>query len=77
MKTFRQGDAVEGFAKYRKTTTAEALRMDEPFCVETIEGTMTAKAGDYLMRGVFGELYPCDAEIFERTYEPYDAEDPA
>ena len=38
-------------------------------CIKTLEGKMKVKEGDYIMRGVDGELYPCDASIFERTYE--------
>ena len=30
---------------------------------------MIAKAGDYIIRGVNGEIYPCKADIFEKTYE--------
>ena len=37
--------------------------------VDTLEGTMTASPGDYIIRGVKGELYPCRADIFEATYE--------
>lgn len=37
--------------------------------IETLEGTMIAKAGDYIIRGVNGELYPCKPDIFEKTYE--------
>ena len=41
----------------------------EPFTVETMEGPLKGKAGDYLMIGVKGEAYPCDKEIFDETYE--------
>ena len=37
--------------------------------IKTLEGVMTANAGDYIIRGVNGELYPCKADIFEKTYE--------
>lgn len=37
--------------------------------IPTLEGTMTAKVGDYIIRGVHGELYPCKPDIFEKTYE--------
>ena len=37
--------------------------------IKTLEGVMVAKAGDYIIRGVNGEIYPCKAEIFEKTYE--------
>jgi hypothetical protein len=53
----------------KKNAIAYAVRVDEPFMVVTLEGTMAGKAGDYLMRGVNGELYPCDADIFAKTYE--------
>lgn len=43
---------------------------DEAHClINTLEGTMTGRAGDYIIRGVQGELYPCKSDIFEATYE--------
>ena len=38
--------------------------------VKTLEGTMTAKNYDMLIRGVEGEIYPCKPGIFLSTYEP-------
>jgi hypothetical protein len=38
--------------------------------VETREGTMMADLGDWIIRGIAGEIYPCKPEIFEATYEP-------
>ncbi|EPL1953331.1 TPA: hypothetical protein I8627_002156 [Citrobacter freundii] len=38
--------------------------------IQTLEGTMTASAGDYIIRGVNGEHYPCKPDIFDKTYEP-------
>ena len=37
--------------------------------IKTLEGVMIARAGDYIIRGVNGEIYPCKADIFEKTYE--------
>ena len=37
--------------------------------IKTLEGTMIAEAGDFLIRGVRGELYPCKPDIFAATYE--------
>jgi hypothetical protein len=37
--------------------------------VETLEGVMCANPGDWIIRGVKGEIYPCKPEIFEATYE--------
>lgn len=38
--------------------------------IDTLEGTMTAWPGDWIIRGVQGEFYPCKPTIFEATYEP-------
>lgn len=40
--------------------------------IETLEGTMTAQIGDFIIRGVDGEFYPCKPDIFERTYDKVD-----
>jgi hypothetical protein len=37
--------------------------------IETLEGTMTASPGDWIIRGVQGEFYPCKPDIFADTYE--------
>jgi hypothetical protein len=37
--------------------------------IRTLEGTMRADPGDYVIRGVKGEHYPCKPDIFEATYE--------
>ncbi len=38
--------------------------------IHTLEGTMKATPGDYIIRGVEGEVYPCKPSIFEKTYDP-------
>lgn len=38
--------------------------------IQTLEGKMRADIGDWIIRGVKGELYPCKPDIFEATYEP-------
>lgn len=37
--------------------------------IETLEGTMTASKGDWIIKGVHGEFYPCKPDIFEKTYD--------
>lgn len=37
--------------------------------VETLEGNMVANEGDYIIKGVHGEFYPCKPDIFEKTHE--------
>lgn len=38
--------------------------------IKTLEGTMLAQQGDWIIRGTEGELYPCKPSVFERKYEP-------
>lgn len=38
-------------------------------CISTLEGDMWFWEGDYIIRGVKGELYPCRRDIFEETYD--------
>jgi hypothetical protein len=38
--------------------------------IDTLEGTHLARPGDYVIRGVQGEFYPCKPDIFKKTYEP-------
>ena len=37
--------------------------------IKTLEGKMRAERGDYIIRGIKGEIYPCKPDIFEATYE--------
>lgn len=37
--------------------------------IRTLEGEMNANLGDYIIKGVNGELYPCKPDIFDKTYE--------
>ena len=42
---------------------------DPAWCeIKTLEGTMIANTGDYIIQGVHGEIYPCKADIFQKTY---------
>ncbi len=38
--------------------------------IETLEGIMRGDLGDWIIRGIRGELYPCKPDVFEATYEP-------
>lgn len=37
--------------------------------IKTLEGEMTVSDGDYIIKGVQGEIYPCKPDIFDMTYE--------
>jgi len=56
----------------KRPIPVKCIQINEPFKVETMEGVLDAKAGDYLMVGIKGEMYPCDREIFHETYEIID-----
>lgn len=42
----------------------------EHFVVDTLEGPLEVREGDWIITGVKGEKYPCKSDIFELTYEP-------
>ena len=71
MKTFGTFEQVDGMAGCRKRPIiVHAIQINEDFRVDTLEGNYKqGRAGDYLMRGIAGELYICDREIFEKTYD--------
>lgn len=52
------------------TITTEARTKEKEISIDTLEGTMIANKGDYIIRGINGEFYPCKPDIFEKTYEP-------
>jgi hypothetical protein len=43
--------------------------LDGGIIIRTLEGDMLANTGDYIIKGVNGEFYPCKPNIFEKTYE--------
>jgi hypothetical protein len=53
----------------KKPVVIMAMKMEQPFEVETLEGVEKGNAGDFLIIGVKGELYPCKPDIFALTYE--------
>lgn len=61
---------VSGFLgqEHNESACRESSR-DATFEIHTLEGTMTCRRGDWIIRGVNGEYYPCKADIFEKTYE--------
>ena len=66
-----EGEA-EAFEFYRDSTLECEYDEAGEFCglyVRTLEGRMTVSPGDYVIRGVNGEYYPCKPDIFDKTYE--------
>lgn len=54
------GDVIAGNVRYPE---------DGTMLIRTLEGTMIASPGDWIIRGLKGELYPCKPDIFAVTYE--------
>jgi hypothetical protein len=46
-----------------------SINDDRQMKIPTLEGLMLADKGDYVIKGVKGEFYPCKPDIFEATYE--------
>ena len=57
-------DCVELF-----DTKRELKKMLIGIAIDTLEGTMMVNYGDYIIKGVQGEFYPCKPDIFLKTYE--------
>jgi hypothetical protein len=70
MKTFDTFETVENMRGcVKRPIVVHAKQIMEEFRVNTLEGNYKqGKPGDYLMRGIDGELYICDRAIFEKTY---------
>ncbi len=56
----------------KKPIPIQCVQIHEPFEVETMEGVLRGKKDDWLMIGIQSEMYPCDNEIFQKTYELID-----
>ncbi len=56
--------------RYRKKPViVTAYQTDKELLIETLEGTMKADIGDFIITGVRGEKYPCKPDIFYATYD--------
>ena len=53
----------------RTKTSPEEGNPSGKITIETLEGDMKASIGDFIIKGVQGEFYPCKPDIFEKTYE--------
>lgn len=60
------------FSEIRKSDSDNYIPAQFNLSINTLEGTMQANYGDYIIKGVKGEFYPCKPEIFEKTYDKAD-----
>jgi len=54
---------------FKKPLRVRCVQINEPFSIETLEGTLKGKAGDWLMVGIEGEMWAIDNDIFKKTYD--------
>lgn len=64
------GSNLEEVASLGGASEYQQEFLSDDLSIVTLEGTMTANKGDWIIKGVKGELYPCKADIFEASYEP-------
>ena len=55
-----------------QSITKETYRANNTLTIPTLEGKMICSKGDWIIKGVNGEFYPCKPDIFEKTYEKVD-----
>lgn len=61
---------VDEFFAESETSEAIHWRSGDVIYIRTLEGLMLAAPGDWIIKGIKGEFYPCKPDIFEATYEP-------
>ena len=66
VETFEYNEVVLEIMKYNELITQSKL------IIKTLEGELVAMQGDYIVKGIKGEFYPCKPDIFEQTYEKYE-----
>lgn len=68
IRNFVGSDLIEECVEFFdiKRTLKEML---VDIAIDTLEGTMRVDYGDYIIKGIQGEFYPCKPDIFEQTYE--------
>jgi len=70
LKFFQDKNPNLDFKKaLKKPIPIKCAQIDEAFEVESMEGIMSGKPGDWLMVGVNGEKYVCDAAVFQKSYD--------
>jgi hypothetical protein len=58
-------DEIGDFMEHSCTMT-----VNDAFVIPTLEGELYASVGDWIIKGIKGEFYPCEPDIFAATYEP-------
>lgn len=63
------GDNISELCKFMRKDASKLMFSDDELYIQTLEGIHHASIGDYIIKGVQGEFYPCKPNIFVQTYE--------
>lgn len=63
------GNNLEEIKELAKNAVEHIIFVDNNLYIETLEGNMNVSVGDYIIKGIAGEFYPCKPDIFKETYE--------
>ena len=63
------GNNIDEIKELAKNAVEHIIFVDNNLYIETLEGNMNASIGDYVIKGIAGEFYPCKPDIFKETYE--------
>ena len=61
-----------GYAAEKVAEWCGGSQTDDGIIIKTLEGDLLGNYGDYIIKGVKGEFYPCKPDIFKLTYEEVD-----
>lgn len=64
------GENVKECMEFCPPLLEETYRANGKLTIPTLEGKMLADTGDFIIKGVKGEFYPCKPDIFAATYDP-------
>lgn len=63
------GNNIDEVKELAKNAVQHIIFVDNNLYIETLEGNMNVSIGDYIIKGIVGEFYPCKPDIFKETYE--------
>lgn len=63
------GNNIDEIKELAKSAVEHIIFVNNNLYIETLEGNMHVSVGDYVIKGVQGEFYPCKPDIFKQTYE--------
>ena len=63
------GNNIDEVKELAKSAVENIIFVDNNLYIETLEGNMNVSVGDYVIKGIAGEFYPCKPDIFKQTYE--------